>query len=126
MTGNNVRSLILSLNIILISGFIACNTNQAARKKVVGSSAEQISADSTETSEEYPSVSALLVSPKIPAPGETFRIVVTGGKNILKADLIVTGPEGELKSLKSKTGEEFPCWRIDDFTGVLREIHRHS
>ena len=44
MTGNNVRLLILSLNIILISGFIACNTDQAARKKVVGSSAEQISA----------------------------------------------------------------------------------
>ena len=117
MTGNNVRSLILSLNIILISGFMACNTDQAARKKVMSSSVEQASADSTETSEEYNSVNALLVSPKIPAPGETFRIVATGGKNILKAQIKVTGPEGDLKSLKRKTGDEFPYWRIDDYAG---------
>ena len=116
MTRNNVRSLIFSL-IIIISGFTTCNPDQSARKKVAGSSAEQALADSTETSEEYPSVNALLVSPKIPAPGEPFRIVAVGGKNILKAQIRVTGPEGDLKSAKRKTGEEFPYWRVDDFPG---------
>jgi hypothetical protein len=117
MTGNNVRLLILSLYIILISGFIACDTDQAARKKVVGSPAEQAPADVPETSEEYPSVNALLVSPKNPGPGEPFRIVAAGGKNILKAQVRVTGPEGELKSVKRKTGDEFPYWRVDNFPG---------
>jgi hypothetical protein len=117
MTWNHVRSLILSLNIILISGFIACNTDQAARKKVMGSPDEQDSTKVPEASEEYPSVNALLVSPKIPAPGEMFRIVAIGGKNILKAEVKVTGPTGDLKSLKRKTGEESPYWRIDDYPG---------
>ena len=116
MTRNNVRSLIFSL-IIIISGFTTCNADQSARMKVAGSSADQTLADSAEISEEYPSVYALLVSPEIPAPGETFRIVAVGGKNILKAQIKVNGPDGVLKSNKRKTGEEFPCWRIDDCPG---------
>ncbi len=116
MTRNNVRSLIVSL-IIIISGFTTCNADQSARMKVAGSSADQTLANSAEISEEYPSVYALLVSPEIPAPGETFRIVAVGGKNILKAQIGVTGPDGVLKSDKRKTGEEFPYWRIDDCPG---------
>ncbi len=115
MAGNNVRSLILS--IIFVSGFFACNSDKTARQRGADSS---VMADSTlvqETPEDYRPVNAMLVLPKNPGPGETFRILVTGGKNILKAQLTVTGPEGDLKSLKRKTGDEYPYWRIDDFTG---------
>ena len=55
--------------------------------------------------------------PKNPGPGEKFRILVTGGEGIIKAKIIVSGPSGSLELLKSKTGEELPCWRIDDFNG---------
>jgi hypothetical protein len=83
----------------------------------MGSSVAPVSTIVFDTSEEYPSVNALLVLPKNPGPGEAFRIVATGGINILKAQIKVIGPEGDLKSLKRKTGEEFPYWRIDDYPG---------
>jgi hypothetical protein len=67
--------------------------------------------------DEYQPVNTLLVLPKNPGPGEAFRILATGGENIRKAQIIVSGQSGSLESLKSKIGEEFPCWRIDDFPG---------
>ena len=116
MTGSHVRSLMLNMNIIVIFGFMACNSDQTALKRGTVSS---LVADSTivqETPEDYRPANAMLLLPGNPVPGETLRILVTGGKNILKANLIVTGPSGDLKSLKSKTGKDLPCWRIDDFT----------
>ncbi len=116
MTGINIRLLILNLNIIVIFGSMACNRDQSALKRGADFS---VTADSTivqETPEDYRPVNAMLVLPANPGPGEPFRILATGGKNILKADLIVTGPSGDQKSLKSKTGKDMPCWRIDDFT----------
>ncbi|HBL76359.1 MAG: hypothetical protein A2W90_08470 [Bacteroidetes bacterium GWF2_42_66] len=70
-----------------------------------------------EAPDDYPSVNALLVSPGNPHPGEAFRILATGGKNIRKAKIIVSGPSGNPESLKSKNGEGLPFWRIDDFAG---------
>jgi hypothetical protein len=102
---------------------MSCNSDQTARKGVIGSSVIPVSTSVLNTSEEYPSVNALLVLPKNPGPGETFRIVATGGKNILKAQITVSGPEGDLKSVKRKTGEEFPYWRIDDFPGSSAGIY---
>ena len=63
----------------------------------------------------YSGVNLLLVSPKKPGPGEQFRIMATGGEDIRKAQIIVTGQSGNLKSLKSIKGEEPPYWQIDDF-----------
>jgi len=70
-----------------------------------------------EKPDEYKPVNALLVLPRTPASGENFRIVTTGGRNIRKAKLMVSGPSGMLQSRNSKTGDELPCWRIDDFDG---------
>ncbi|MFA6404170.1 MAG: hypothetical protein WCX31_21480 [Salinivirgaceae bacterium] len=61
-------------------------------------------------------VNALLVLPANPAPGEGFRILATGGRNIRKGKIIVTGPSGNLESQNYKFGEELPYWRIDDFS----------
>jgi len=58
---------------------------------------------------------ALLVSPKNPLPGDTFRIVSTGGKEILEADIRVAGPSGQVKTVRTKSGGEIPCWRVDEF-----------
>jgi hypothetical protein len=60
-------------------------------------------------------VSALLVSPANPAPGETFRILATGGRNIANAGLEVTGPSGKIRPVRSRTGEGLPFWRMEGF-----------
>lgn len=70
-----------------------------------------------DTPDEYSPVNAMLVLPANPAPGQGFRVLATGGKSIRKGKIVVSGSSGELKSVESKTGNELPCWRIDDFQG---------
>lgn len=58
---------------------------------------------------------ASLVSPENPLPGDTFRIISTGGKEILKAEITVLGPSGQIKPLKTRSGGTIPSWRVDEF-----------
>ena len=60
-------------------------------------------------------VDAILVSPENPRPGETFKILVAGGKDVLKAKISVSGPSGAIKSGKSRNGVGLPFWRIEEF-----------
>ena len=62
--------------------------------------------------------STLLILPANPAPGEDFRILSTGGVNLKKTKISVSGSSGNLESLKTEIGSELPCWRIDDFQGT--------
>lgn len=117
ITGIIIHSLISGLIISLIINCIAsCDDRPASKRGFVSS----LISDSTEeigTPVEYQLANTMLVLPKNPGPGEAFRILATGGKNIRKAQIIVSGSSGILKSLKSKIGKELPYWRIDDFTG---------
>lgn len=61
-------------------------------------------------------VDAILVSPENPRPGETFQVMVAGGKDVLKANIRVTGPSGEISTSKSRTGVGLPFWKIEEFT----------
>lgn len=108
-------------NNLLITGFIiasllnclSCHGDLSSR----GTSPTLKSATGIDNSDDSPSLTSLLVLPKNPTPGKSFRILATGGKKILKSKIIVTGPSGNVESTKSKTGQESPYWRIDDFTG---------
>lgn len=60
-------------------------------------------------------VVAVLVSPENPRPGQMFRVMVTGGKDIRKAEVKVSSPSGEIKSEKSKSGDGLPYWQIAEF-----------
>ncbi len=108
-------------NHLLITGFIiatmfncqSCHGDLSSR----GTSAKLKSATAIDNTDDSPPLTSLLVLPKNPAPGKSFRILATGGKKILKSKIIVTGPSGNVESTKSKTGQESPYWRIDDFTG---------
>jgi hypothetical protein len=60
-------------------------------------------------------VVALMVSPETPSPGQVFRVMLTGGKSIRKANLKITGPSGELAELVTKSGDGLPFWRIDTY-----------
>jgi hypothetical protein len=117
MAGLNMRSPISGLIILLIFNCIACNGDRPASKRGQGVSGRSDSIKVSETPEEHQPVNAMLLLPKNPDPGQTFRILVTGGKNINKAQIIVRGPSGSMESHKSKTGEDLPFWRIDDFPG---------
>jgi len=65
--------------------------------------------------ENYRPVYALLVVPKEPQPGESFRIISTGGRDIGRATLTVTGPSYSRESHAGETGDELPYRRIDEF-----------
>jgi len=111
------HTLIFGLfGLCLSIGFISCDKNQAEKKGLtitekLGSIIEG------ENKDEYNTVNTLLILPANPAPGEKFRIVSTGGRNIGNAKIIVTSLSGSLESNSTKTGEELPFWRIDDFAG---------
>ncbi len=70
-----------------------------------------------DTPDEYNPINTMLLIPANPTEGETFRIVATGGRNIRKATIKVTGPLGNIEAQNLKTGNELPCWRLDSFTG---------
>jgi hypothetical protein len=100
--------------LILILG--SCNSNHGGNRR--SSSGEKTGPEvEAEEIDDATPVYALLVLPRNPAPGESFRILATGGKNLGKAKIRVSGLAGELESTGSKTGDELPYWRIDDFTG---------
>lgn len=71
----------------------------------------------SETPDEYVVLNTMLLLPEHPVPGEGFRILATGGRNIREAKIIVIGPSGTIESKMDKTGDELPCWRINDFDG---------
>lgn len=110
-----LRLFFLSLITPLLFLFmVSCGGNQSGEQGSI--LIEKIeSAIEGETPDEYNPVNAMLVLPGNPAPGESFRILATGGRNIRKAKIIVSGSSGNLESRNYKTGDELPCWRIDDF-----------
>ncbi len=113
--GINFHSFIFGITITLIFNCIACQSNRSGMKKGLVSVPVSDSMKKNGTPDEYQSEITILVLPKNPSPGEAFRILATGGEKIRKAKITVTGPSGTLESLRSKAGEEFPFWRIDDF-----------
>ena len=60
-------------------------------------------------------VTAMLLAPRIPKPGEPFRVLVVGNRNILNAKISVSA---NTESLKNRSGEGLPFWRIEEFGGL--------
>jgi hypothetical protein len=117
LTKSTSRLIILSFHISLVFNCIACQGDHKSQNREAGLSGIKDKAGAIGAPREYLSVNNILVLPKNPRPEESFRILVTGQKDISKAQIVVSGPSGNLRSHKSKTGEEFPFWRIDDFSG---------
>jgi hypothetical protein len=122
----NIRSLVIgSITFLVFSTLVSCGDNQAGKKGTTF--LEKIeSAIVSEAPDEYTPVSTLLVLPANPAPGEGFRILATGGRNIRKVKIIVSGPSGKLESLETKTGDELPFWRIDAYAGSPAGTYKAS
>ena len=108
MAGINVRFICSGLIITLIFSSVSCQGDGPDSNRDLSSSVISDPNSQSLTACEYEPVNAMLVLPKNPAPGEPFRILSTGGENIRKAKILVTGPSGNSESLKTKIGEESP------------------
>jgi hypothetical protein len=101
--------------IITLSMFQSCRDGASRKVAMDGQIALQDTIDDTEEIHESQLVYTLLVSPENPQPGQGFRVLATGGKNIRKGRIDIVGPAGSLKSGKSRNGDGLPFWRIDEF-----------
>ncbi|MGV8093242.1 MAG: hypothetical protein AB2L24_15390 [Mangrovibacterium sp.] len=117
MLKERIRLLFFCLIVLsLFNCFVSCGDGQAGKKGLTFSEkSDPVTEDAAP--DEYEPVHALLVLPGNPVPGEPFRLLATGGRNIRKAKVVVSGPLGDLESLNTKTGGGLPHWRIDDFAG---------
>jgi hypothetical protein len=117
----SVRSLFLMLllPLVLIS-LESCSGKQNGEKGSTLTEKLGVLLDNTVPDEpdNYRVANTLLVTPANPVPGESFQLVATGGRNIRKATIVVSGPTGTLVSQKNRTGNELPCWRVDHFEGA--------
>jgi hypothetical protein len=113
--GVKIRLITQCVIIFLIFNCLSCQSNPSSGKKGTNSSGSEGVAQENESDNESYAINALLVLPARPGPGESFRVLVTGGSNIREGKIVVTGPTGEVFSVNKKTGSELPCWRIDEF-----------
>jgi hypothetical protein len=100
---------------LAILGIFSCS----GRSSDQGKSVAEKQIEAVEDSEDFSKiklVNVLLVSPENPRPGETFRVMVAGGKDVLKTKITVSGPSGEEKLVKSRKGVGLPFWKIVEFT----------
>ncbi|MDP2339080.1 MAG: hypothetical protein Q8N05_22020, partial [Bacteroidota bacterium] len=124
-SGINVHLLLRTiLPAVICLGIFSCGGHSAKQKQVSGLEIVAASPEEHDNSEDTQVVTALLVSPKNPSPGQVFHVLVTGGKSIRKAKIGISSPSGEIVSEKSRSGDGLPFWRIDEFkAGSEGEYH---
>ena len=96
-------------------GLSSCGNRSAKEKSSPSSEILAGLPEVNNSSDESQVVNSLLVSPKNPRPGQPFRVMAIGGKNIAKARIVVIGQSGSVESRKSRNGDGLPSWRIDEF-----------
>lgn len=109
-----IRSLGLYIIVAFLAGFLLSCGNRG--KKIENSILSVQSGNEDNAGEK--TVNALLLIPGKPVPGQKFRILATGARNIRKAKIEINGSEGEIESTGSIKGDELPYWRIDNFDGI--------
>jgi len=112
-----IRQLLSVLGLILILNNISCQTSPPAGNNGKVSTGMSDSEARVEKPEQFSLINTILLLPKNPGPGEPFRILAVGVGKIINARILVSGPSGNIESLKTKTGDQLPFWRIEDFPG---------
>jgi hypothetical protein len=101
--------------VIIFLGMFSCGNRSESRKVESVSRSSEVTLEEVNDNENTQAVVALLVSPENPRQGQVFRVMATGGKDILKTKIKITSSSGEIESVKSRTGDGLPFWRIDEF-----------
>jgi len=93
----------------------SCGKPSSSSKAISGANKAVVSQEEANTNDEVQSVTAVLVSPRNPRPGEVFKVLVTGSRTVQQAKIQVTSPAGNIKYIKSRSGEGLPFWQIAEF-----------
>ncbi|MFA5330152.1 MAG: hypothetical protein WC384_20325 [Prolixibacteraceae bacterium] len=101
--------------VVVIFGASSCNGRSSEKNSKAMQEKQIEAAEESEDFSQIKLVDAILVSPENPRPGETFRIIVAGGKDVLKAKISISGPSGKIEAGKSRSGVGLPFWRIEEF-----------
>ncbi len=109
------KLLRILLLVVFFSGILSCGNRSASEKNQSGSETSAALPEDVNDDDDVQAVVALLVSPENPRPGQVFRVMVTGSKSILKTEIKVSSPSGEIDAEKSRNGDGLPFWRIDEF-----------
>jgi len=116
MSRFNVRLRLTTFAIATIFlGLASCGSRSEGGKVVSDSKSSVDVPEEVNQDDDVQAVVALLVSPENSRPGQMFRVMVTGGKDIRKAEIKVNSPSGEIKSEKSRNGDGLPYWQIAEF-----------
>jgi len=108
---------------VLVFTVVSCGNRQESNRNAISSEYQDtiaVCADIIESEYE------LLVLPKHPQPGNEFRILAVGGKDITDAKIIVAGSSGTCESKKNIKGNEMPYWRLDDLPGLPEGRYKAS
>jgi hypothetical protein len=100
----------------------SCGTGSDKAKVSSNPAAIEIPQEVNQDKIDFQGVTALLLSPKNPKPGEAFSVMAVGGKSILKSKIMVSAASAE--PLKSRVGEGLPYWKIEEFKGVSEGKYR--
>ncbi len=106
--------------IAIFLGTCSCGNPSVKGKEKVVQEASVVSQEEPNDHEASQVVTAILVSPKNPRPGELFHVMLAGGKNIQKAKLLVSASSGVLEPTGSRSGEGLPFWRIEEFKATSK------
>jgi len=116
IVGITTRIVLIAMSItMMFIGTSSCGEQSAKKSIKHGSEILSNLLDDNNATDDAQTVNALLVSPKNPRPGEVFRVMAVGGKNIRKAKILVNSPSGQIESQKTRNGDGLPFWRIDEF-----------
>jgi hypothetical protein len=125
MALKSIRILLITVCFTALSaGMLSCENRSASKDKSQFLNPAADSTDEYDSGTEFNPVYALLISPASPRAGEEFSILATGGKNIRKAKIEVSGPAGTSDSRKSRNGDGLPFWRIDQFSALQAGKYR--
>lgn len=102
--------------VVVIFGASSCNGRPSERNSNAMQERQIEAAEESEDFSQIKMVDAILVSPENPRPGQIFRVMVAGGKGVLKAKISISGPSGKIEPGKSRSGVGLPFWRIEEFT----------
>ena len=102
MSGFNVRLRLTTFAIAAIFlGLASCGGRSEGGKAVADSKSSVDVPEEVNQDDAAQAVVAVLVSPENPRLGQVFRVMVTGGKDIRKAEIKVKSSSGAIKLEKS-------------------------
>ena len=109
-----------TISVLFLAGMLSCG-NKSSDRGSGNDSVEEEQVNHEELAGSYPY--ALLVTPRQPQAGQTIRVMSVGGTGLPKATVELSNSSGDIKSLKSRSGDGLPFWRIDEFKVERADIY---